>query len=303
MEEVEKLGVKGQGRQLKNLTDPRLPTEEERKEHEKTHIPYRNWCPHCIKGRGKDLDHRRGVEEQRGLSEYSFDYCFPGDEFGFKLTILVGQERVTGMSMAVVVPVKGSSGRFSVGKILEFMEECGDAATDVIVKTDQEPAIVILMKDLVEERGDTKGRRTIVEESPVKSSGSNGRVEREVQRIEGHLRTMKSALEGRIEREIEAERKVISFLAEYASYLSNRLEVGKDGKTAYERCKGKRPTVLGIEFGEKLMWKKKTKEKMEKLNARWEYGIFIGVRRRSGEVYVATKEGEIKRARSVRRIP
>ena len=86
-EEAERLGVKGQERALRKLIDPRLPTEEERLERGKTHIPYRNWCPHCVKGRGKDLDHRRCVEQERGLSEYAFDYCFPGDEFGFKLTI------------------------------------------------------------------------------------------------------------------------------------------------------------------------------------------------------------------------
>ena len=240
---VERKGANEKERGTRRLVDPRLPTEEEKRDHELTHIPYRNWCPHCVRGRGKDLDHRKGVEEERGLSEFSFDYCFPGDEFGFKLTILVGKERSTGMRMATVVPVKGTSGKFSTQKILEFIEECGDAATDIIVKTDQEPAIVLLMKDLLEERGDERSRRTILEEAPVKSKGSNGIVEREVQSIEGHLRTMKSAFEGRIGQEVEAERRVIYFMAEYAAYLSNRLEVGKDGKTAYERSRGKKPTV------------------------------------------------------------
>ena len=264
-EEAERIGTKNQTREMRKLVDPRLPTVEERREHELTHIPYRNWCPHCIRGRGKDLDHRKGIEEERGLSEYIFDYCFPGDEFGFKLTILVGKERNTGMSMATTVPVKGSSGKFSAQKILEFIEECGDSATDIIVKSDQEPAITILMKDLMEERGDLKGRRTILEEAPVKSKGSNGQVERAVQTIEGHLRTMKSAFEGRINRHVDVERRIVYFMAEYAAYLSNRLEVGKDGKTSYERSKGKKPTVLGIEFGEKLMWLRRTKEKMEKM--------------------------------------
>ena len=91
-------------------------------------------------------------------------------------------------------------------------------------------------------------------------------------------------------------------MVEYAGYLVNRLEVGKDGKTAYERSRGKKATVLGIEFGEKLLWKKKQKDKMEKINTRWEYGIFVGVRRRSGEVWLATKDGVV-RARSIRRIP
>ena len=57
---------------------------------------------------------------------------------------------------------------------------------------------------------------------------------------------MKSALEGRIGRKILADKRVICFMAEYGGYLLNRLEVGKDGKTAYERVKGKKAKVLGI---------------------------------------------------------
>ena len=41
----------------------------------------------------------------------------------------------------------------------------------------------------------------------------------------------------------------MNFIPEYASYLMNRLEVGEDCKVAYDRAKGKKPTVLGLEFG------------------------------------------------------
>ena len=40
---------------VKRLIDPRLPTEEEVAHHELTHLPYRNWCPACVKAKGKDL--------------------------------------------------------------------------------------------------------------------------------------------------------------------------------------------------------------------------------------------------------
>ena len=129
----EKIEAGGDERQVKKLGDPRMPTAAEVEDHNRTHLPYRNWCYHCVRGKGKDLDHRREVTEDRGLSEYSFDYCFPGDEFGFKLTILVGRERERGVTMAAVVPVKGSSGRFATEKIIEFMEECGDSNMGVIV--------------------------------------------------------------------------------------------------------------------------------------------------------------------------
>ena len=52
--------------------------------------------------------------------------------------------------------MKGSTGRFTVDKVMEFMEEVGDvAARVVLVKTDQEPSITSLMEDVVAAREET----------------------------------------------------------------------------------------------------------------------------------------------------
>ena len=110
-----------------------------------------------------------------------------------------------------------------------------------------------------------------------------------------------SACQERMGTRIKLEEKIVIFMAEYAAYLINRLEVGKDGKTAYERCRGKRATVLAIEFGEKLLWKVRQKNRLEKLNPRWKYGVFVVVKATSGEVWAVTKG--LQTVRSVRRIP
>ena len=52
------------------------------------------------------MDHRKVAEEDLRIREFSFDSCFPGDEKGARITVLVGRERVTGMTVANVVPVK-----------------------------------------------------------------------------------------------------------------------------------------------------------------------------------------------------
>ena len=57
-----------------------------------------------------------------------------------------------------------------------------------------------------------------------------------------------------------------------------------------------------MEFGEKLFYKVKRGSKLEKINERWEYGIFLGVRRKSDELWIGTREG-IESPRSVKRIP
>ena len=156
-----------------------------------------------------------------------------------------------------------------------------------------------LIKDLLVERPEGK---TMLEEAPVKSSGSNGAVERGIQEVEGIVRALYLGLQEKLGRKVDAKERIVAFMPDYAAYLLNRLHVGEDGKVPYERMKGKKPTVLGIEFGEKVLYKIKLGGKLEKLNARWAYGIFVGIRRKSNEVMVSTQEG-IVFARSVKRIP
>ena len=129
-------------RKIKEVVDPRRPTEKEVEEHNRHHLPYRNWCRICVQGKWKDTDNRKSTQEERGLSEYSWDYCFPGDELGCKLTVLVGRDKVTGMYAATTVPMKGSMGQFVIDKVMDTIDEVGDTCQQIIVKTDQEPSIV-----------------------------------------------------------------------------------------------------------------------------------------------------------------
>ena len=90
-EEVEDLNREHGHRVVRSLLDPKLPSEEELHRHNLTHMPYRSWCPHCVRGRGKEMSHRRKKDlEEASVPEYHLDYCFPGDEDGNKLTVLVG---------------------------------------------------------------------------------------------------------------------------------------------------------------------------------------------------------------------
>ena len=289
----------GAVRRMRNIGDPRLPTRAEVDNHNITHVPYRNWCPHCVRGRGKDLDHRRSVEDERRVQEFAFDYCFMGDDGGAKVTILAGRERTTGMTMATVVPAKGSSGQFAVLKVLEFIRLCGAEETDIVIKSDQEPAIAVLVRDVVQAR---RGAATVVEKSPVASSGSNGVVERAIQSVEGLIRTLKCACEARWGIQLRPDEKTVIFIAEYAAYLLNKLEIGKDGKTAWERSRGKKGAVMAVEFGEKVLWKVRPSGRLAKMSPKWEEGVFVGVKADSGEVWVAARDG-LQTVRAIRRLP
>ena len=85
-----------------------------------------------------------------------------------------------------------------------------------------------------------------MEESPKKSSDSNGVVERGVQEIENEVRSLYLNLQDRIGSKIDARERIVAFVPEYAAYLLNKLHVGEDGKVAYERARGKKPKVCGL---------------------------------------------------------
>ena len=77
-EEEEKLG---EGETTRKH-DPRHPSEQERIEHEMTHLLFRGWCRHCIQGRSREEDCRRASEEERQVPDIQLYYVFMfmGDE-------------------------------------------------------------------------------------------------------------------------------------------------------------------------------------------------------------------------------
>ena len=140
---------------------------------------------------------------------------------------MAAREWKTRMTMATVVPRKGTMGSFAAQRLTSFMMELGLGASDVIIEGDQEPAIKALIEDVARLRARA---RTIPEHSPAGSSGSNGVVERAIWSIDAQVRVMKLALENHVKTKIDDEHPIITWLAEYAAWLLNRFEVGRDGK-------------------------------------------------------------------------
>ena len=79
----------------------------------------------------------------------------------------------------------------------------------------EEPAIVDLSEAVKRAReGDT-----LIENSKVKDSQSNGRAERAVQEHEGLVRTMKLALERRLGRKVHSTHPVMNWLVECGCHI------------------------------------------------------------------------------------
>ena len=111
---------------------------------------------------------------------------------------------------------------------------------------------------------------------------------------------MKSAMESRYNCKISQDHCILPWIVRHAAATMNRYNVGDDGKTPYQKCKGRKFDANMHEMGENVMYLVPKKSGTYKLEARFEEGIWIGHRDMSGESYISTREGVLK-VRTVRK--
>ena len=81
------------------------------------------------------------------------DYCFPRDTVGGDyVVVLVAVDRETKMKLAHVVPVKGADQEWVAEQLCRDLVKLGHHG-DLILKSDQEPAIVDLLRTVARLRG------------------------------------------------------------------------------------------------------------------------------------------------------
>ena len=95
---------------------PIRPSQSEVSSHMTTHLPYRSWCPHCVRGKSKGKPHHKTTQEGKSVPIVAMDYMFmhesqsENEEKGMPILVardLLDSERGTGMIFARVVPQKG----------------------------------------------------------------------------------------------------------------------------------------------------------------------------------------------------
>ena len=150
---------------VNSLPSPDMPTQSERDDHDIAHHPYRSWCKHCVEGRGVEMGHRLGDEHcNRGVAIVGFDYMFVTDGNAYSrdewdasdeksvvdpanvLKVLVVRDMRSKALFAHAVVAKGADAEgFAVQCVVEDVLWLGYSR--VILKSDNEPAIVRLLKE------------------------------------------------------------------------------------------------------------------------------------------------------------
>ena len=171
----------------------------------------------------------------------------------------------------------------------------------ICVKSDQEPVIEAVNQQVIANRT----AQTLIEHSPVGSSQSNGSIENAVADIEAQIRVGRLALEQNYGVKIPVNHPVVQWLVTYAGFALRCYSVGRDGKTAYQRIRGKRFDRELVEFGERVHFKRNRHTigpVLNKWNSMWGTGIFLGVKADSSEFFIGTSDGILK-IRTIKRMP
>ena len=115
---------------------------------------------------------------------------------------------------------------------------------------------------------------------------------------------LKDQLEDHAGVQLQAEDVILQWMIRWAAMLTSRFLVGVDGKTGYERRRGRSCNIPVVRFGEKVWYRELKDNKAEKgkLETHMAEGVWLGHSRSSNEILIGTPSGVI-RAYDVRRMP
>ena len=172
--------------------------------------------------------------------------------------MLVGKLHPYRKTSACVTDAKGAD-RYAVARMAEFIRESG--LTKFVYKSDQESSVKTVMTNAIKEviseaakkTGSTGEFAPVPENSAVGASASNGRAERAVQAVEDLVRTLKAALESRLDWKIPSSHPVVRWIVEHAADVMNKYAVNKSGMSPYEELHGRKAHERRVEFGKRVV--------------------------------------------------
>ena len=292
------LKLKNEGKEKVRVeAQPGEPTEQERLEHEATHIPFAHWCESCVEAKSKQ-DHEKKNPEA-GKDSVGVPYPIVQLDFMF----LQGKDTPALVAicswtrMSVVIPVSGKqTERKTVEKVLKWVHSIGHL-DEVGFVGDSEEAMVSLVAAIVETRR-KMNRKTHDQNNKPYQKGRTARVERFIQTVRNQTVCLVRAAEKKLGIEIPEGHAMRAWGLCHASWLLNRYHRhAAIGSTPYESVVG-RPYLGKIApFGEYVFALKKPEKKG---TANWIGGIYLG--KNAQDLHLVGVEDGILATGSVRRI-
>ena len=287
-----------------------IPNKIEFEAHCRTYVPYRSWCSICVQAKKRNPPHVTAkMGDHRETPEISMDNTFLNYKHGADNNpVLIVTDSQSGGLWVLPVVRKGNYNSYI--SIASVLDKIGYAKC--ILKSDQEYSINEVAEEtrrvLQEELRKCADQVTLdepckgmviepqigLESSLVGESQSNGRVENAIQRIQGQIRALKLDIESRSNISLTSQRAIWLWLIEHAAQCLHMYQTGRgDGLMPYQRIRGRVAMTRSVRFGEKVLYKPSKTVKMDKTEARWKYGLWLGITEHTCEHIIFVWPGEV----------
>ena len=171
------------GERVRLLPNPRTPSKAEWERHVVSHMPLRDWCRHCVAGRGLERRHQRhpGHDDQYPLVCIDYGYLT-----GDATPMSVAKDRRKRIVCALPVERKGAVDPHAVEQPVAWVDMLG--SSQVAKRSDGEPAVMQVAAAVRDAR--RAGSVTTLETSAPGDHAGNGLAERAVGLVGGMVRTL-----------------------------------------------------------------------------------------------------------------
>ena len=117
-----------------------------------THVPFKPWCPICVKSQAQNPPHKR-LHHELGFPSFHMDYMFMNpnvndDQSNYPI-LIIRERKFRGIWAAPAVRKGIHGGDKMVERVVKIITDFG--APKVIIKSDQEPAMKDTQREIRKE--------------------------------------------------------------------------------------------------------------------------------------------------------
>ena len=219
---------------------PVQPTEQDKRDHEITHVPFQPWCKYCVSSRSRanyhahTSDPEADSQREHPIIQCDFYFMEPGKEGAVVALLMVD----VWSRFVCVEPLKQRNTQ-TVGKALvKFINTVGRTGT-VEICSDNEPVLKSGVAFCKSVRA-SSGHNTIVSHNKTYDKGKTGVAERFVQTIRGLQKTFICQVEDAIQAQIPTSHCIVQWAASHAAWVYNRYHVNSTMKvTPFQSLNGR----------------------------------------------------------------
>ena len=149
-------------RSARVVRKPCEPTPEERSAHESTHLPFRDWCPHCVSCRASDPGHRLTERAKDKPPMVQIDYQFASEKVNMEASdeqvvtagpmVTIFMAKFCGRGAVAATQCSNGAIAFLAAFLMGQLAAWGLACGALVVRANQETSVTTMLDEITARR-------------------------------------------------------------------------------------------------------------------------------------------------------